>query len=124
MDQEVIEKNAHELVIKAGPKGLLQSELWRGLGMNSREGSRIAVKLEKDGLVKRKKELNGGRWTYRLYPNDDDGCSDKIEWNTLENCPCFCCGNIKVCGKGQTITPLNCNILDEWLIDQVRMSLC
>ena len=118
---EEIEKNAHELVLKAGSKGLLQSELWRGLGMNSREGSRIAVKLERDGLVKRKKELNGGRWTYRLYPNHDGEKPEKLEWNTLENCPCFCCTNIKVCGRGQTITPLNCKILDGWLIEQVKL---
>jgi len=49
-------------------QGVLQSDLWRKLGASSREGSRIALKLENKGLVRRERELRSGRWTYRLFP--------------------------------------------------------
>jgi DNA-binding MarR family transcriptional regulator len=59
--RRVTEKDAYEVIRTAGSKGLLQSDLWRSLNTNSREGSRIATRLERKGLVRRSKELCEGR---------------------------------------------------------------
>ena len=104
----------------AGDKGILQSDLWRELKLNSREGSRIAVKLEKQGLLKRVRELSGGRWTYRLYPNNQNKPIKKFSWINLDNCPCFVCTNVKICGAGHTVNPIQCNELDIWIIQQIE----
>ena len=63
-----LEQKALHFVVNTGYQGVLQSELWRELGASSREGSRVAIKLEEKGLIRREKELEGGRWTYRLFP--------------------------------------------------------
>ena len=121
VDDHVIEKKALEIVQKAGSKGVLQSELWKHLNMNSREGSRVALRLEKQGVVRRDKELKRGRWTYRLYtielkiPNSDD-----LNWDTLNDCPCFVCGSISACGERQLISPNKCDNLSEWIEQEVK----
>jgi len=59
-----LEYKALHFIVNMGSQGVLQSDLWRKLGASSREGSRIALKLENKGLIRREKELFGGRWTY------------------------------------------------------------
>jgi len=44
-----LEQKAFQFVVNTGYEGVLQSELWRKLGASSREGSRIAIKLEDKG---------------------------------------------------------------------------
>jgi hypothetical protein len=41
-----LEQKALKLVFDAGDKGILQSELWKELGVSSREGSKMAKKFE------------------------------------------------------------------------------
>jgi uncharacterized membrane protein len=53
-----LEQKALQCVMKTGIGGVLQSELWHELGASSREGSRISIKLENKGLVRREKELD------------------------------------------------------------------
>ena len=116
--RRVTEKDAYEVIRSAGSSGLLQSDLWRSLNTNSREGSRIATKLEKKGLVRRRKELCEGRWTYRLYVDEKTQISEVL-WCTLNQCPCFTCKQLIQCGQGQSISPTDCNPLDQWLMIQV-----
>ncbi|MFX0134148.1 MAG: helix-turn-helix transcriptional regulator [Candidatus Hodarchaeota archaeon] len=120
MDIKEAEEAAISHVELAGNKGILQSDLWRELKLNSREGSRIAVKLEKQGLVRRVRELSGGRWTYRLYPMDSNKPLKKFSWTNLDDCPCFICINAKICGAGHTVNPIQCDELDIWIIQQVQ----
>ena len=47
-------------------KGILQSELWKKLKLSSRDGSRLALKLERMGMITREKILEKERWTYKL----------------------------------------------------------
>jgi hypothetical protein len=60
-----LEDKALEL-IKASTKGVLQSELWKELDIDSRKCSRVVAKLEADGKVKRTWETVSGTRTYRL----------------------------------------------------------
>ncbi|MEM1589105.1 MAG: transcriptional regulator [Candidatus Bathyarchaeia archaeon] len=105
-----LEQKALQIIISAGNNGLLQSELWKKLGASSREGSRIALKLESKGLIRREKELRNGRWTYRLYPRR---LPSSI--NSIADCPCMMCPDTSRCGPTGSVTPQNCERLTEWL---------
>lgn len=105
-----LEQKALQIIMNAGNDGLLQSELWRKLGASSREGSRIALKLESKGLIRREKELRNGRWTYRLYPK-----RLPASINSIVDCPCVMCPDSAKCGPTGNVTPQGCERLTEWL---------
>ncbi len=105
-----LEQRALQIIMSAGNNGLLQSELWKKLGASSREGSRIALKLESKGLIRREKELRNGRWTYRLYPR-----RLPASINSIVDCPCMMCPDSSKCGPTGNITPQSCEKLTEWL---------
>jgi hypothetical protein len=106
-----LEQKALHFVIGTGFKGVLQSELWRELDASSREGSRVAIKLEEKGLVRREKELQGGRWTYRLFPKRMPASIESIA-----DCPCLLCKDNARCDPTTTISPKDCVKLTEWII--------
>ncbi len=106
-----LEQKALQSVINTGYGGVLQSELWRKLGASSREGSRIAIKLENKGLIRREKELRNGRWTYRLYPKRLPASIDSIA-----DCPCLMCPENPRCDPSSSISPQDCEKLTEWII--------
>lgn len=109
--QNDLEQKALQLIMSSGDKGLLQSDLWRKLGASSREGSRIALKLESKGLIRREKELCDGRWTYRLYPKKMPTSIDSII-----DCPCTFCTDEQKCGPVGVITPQHCEKLTMWIL--------
>jgi hypothetical protein len=106
-----LEQKALHFVVNTGYAGVLQSELWRELGASSREGSRVAIKLEEKGLIRREKELQGGRWTYRLFPKR---LPTSIE--SIADCPCLLCQDNARCDPTTTISPKNCVKLTEWIL--------
>ncbi len=106
-----LEQKALHFVVNTGYQGVLQSELWRELSASSREGSRIAIKLEEKGLIRREKELEGGRWTYRLFPKRMPA---SIE--TIVDCPCLMCQDNARCDPTTTISPKSCEKLTGWII--------
>ena len=65
MNATAVEDRALEL-IKAAPKGVLQSDLWKDLDIDSRKCSRVVAKLEAEGKIKRTWETISGTRTYRL----------------------------------------------------------
>jgi hypothetical protein len=106
-----LEQKALHSVMNTGYEGVLQSELWRELGASSREGSRVALKLEEKGLIRREKELRGGRWTYRLFPKRLPASIESIA-----DCPCLLCQDNARCDPTTTISPKNCVKLTEWIM--------
>jgi len=108
---ESIYQRALKLIIDAGEEGILQSELWRRLGATSREGSRIAIRLERRGLITRKRELHNGRWTYRLFAR-----VKKISIESIMGCPCFACPDNYRCSPGGAIDPVTCEKLTRWVV--------
>ena len=107
-----LEQKALHSVINTGYQGILQSALWRDLGASSREGSRVAIKLEEKGLIRREKELEGGRWTYRLYPKRLPASIESIV-----DCPCLLCQDNARCDPTTAISPKNCSKLTDWLLN-------
>jgi hypothetical protein len=106
-----LEQKALHFVVNTGYIGILQSELWRKLDASSREGSRVAIKLEEKGLVRREKELEGGRWTYRLFPK-----RLPVSIESIADCPCLLCQDNARCDPTTTISPKNCTKLTEWIL--------
>lgn len=109
-----LEQKALQFVMNTGHEGVLQSDLWHKLGGSSREGSRISIKLENKGLIRREKELRDGRWTYRLFPKRLPASIDSIA-----DCPCLMCPDNPRCDPSSTISPQGCERLTTWLV-----SLC
>ena len=110
-----IEQKALQFVVNTGFGGVLQSELWRQLGASSREGSRIAIKLEDKGLIRRERELRSGRWTYRLYPKRLPASIESIA-----DCPCLMCPDNARCDPTTTVSPKTCERLTDWLLSLTR----
>jgi uncharacterized membrane protein len=52
-----LEQKALHFVVGTGYHGVLQSDLWRELGASSREGSRVSIKLEEKGLIRRQMDI-------------------------------------------------------------------
>lgn len=72
-EEEVRETSSHDDPIEEGlkliqsrPEGVLQSELWKELGVDSRKCSRIVKKLEENGLIERVEFKKEGLKTYLL----------------------------------------------------------
>jgi hypothetical protein len=106
-----LEQRALQFIMNTGFEGVLQSDLWHELGASSREGSRIALKLEVKGLIRRDKELREGRWTYRLFPKRLPASIDSIA-----DCPCLMCRDTSRCDPSSAVSPKNCERLTEWVL--------
>ena len=110
-----LEQKAFQFVVNTGYDGVLQSELWRKLGASSREGSRIAIKLEDKGLIRRERELKSGRWTYRLFPKRLPASIESIA-----DCPCLMCPDNPRCDPTTAVSPKNCERLTDWLLSLIK----
>src|SRR5579883_65980 len=69
LDMEKLKTSVLDHVAKRGDDGMFQSDLWKKLKLSSRDGSRLALKLERQHLIKREKILEdvGGPTSSRLH---------------------------------------------------------
>lgn len=107
-----LEEEAIKLLLRYQDKGLLQSELWHKLGVTSREGSRIAIRLEKKGMIKRVKEFAKDRWTRRLVP-----LIRRVTIEPIRGAPCLSCPYNQLCSKGGVKDPTECPLLEKWVLE-------
>jgi len=105
-----LEQKALKLVYDAEGKGVLQSVLWKELGVSSREGSRMAKKFEERDKVVREKVLNEGRWTYKLFSK-----KEPVTLDSVKGCPCLICDEVDKCFRGGTRDPVYCMALTAWV---------
>jgi len=108
----------YKLVVEHGQEGVLQSELWKKLSLTSRDGSRLAIRLEKRGMIKREKVLDGGRWTYRLSP-----LRLPAQIKSIEQAPCITCPDESKCASNGVVTPFACHSLAEWAVRDYLKSM-
>lgn len=113
-----MEHKALQFIMNTGNNGILQSDLWRQLGASSREGSRISLKLENKGLIRRERELFEGRWTYRLYPK-----RKPASIKSIIDCPCLMCPEDPRCGSWSSLSPLDCERLTEWILNLMQIDV-
>jgi Lrp/AsnC family leucine-responsive transcriptional regulator len=98
--------------IKSDESGVLQSDLWKALKIDSRKCSRIVAKLLKEKLITRQLESIDGIRTYRLFYLDK---SNSRRFKSLMPVQIFepCAGCIEEC------EPEHCAKLSEWIFSIV-----
>jgi predicted transcriptional regulator len=98
--------------IKSHEKGILLSDLWKALKIDSRKCSRIVAKLLKENLITRQLESIDGIRTYRLLYLDR---SNSRRFKSLMPVHLFepCAGCIEEC------EPEHCAKLSEWIFSIV-----
>ena len=109
-----LEQRAYELIKKYGDKGILQSELWKRLGLDSKEGSRITLRLLKKGFIQREPVIHAGRKTYKLIPLRK--VEEEIRVDGFIDVPCFACTEHIRCSDGGYLNPATCPKLSLWLM--------
>jgi hypothetical protein len=87
---------------------MTQSGLAKVLEMTSRDISRIVLKLERRGVVKRLQVKEGGRSSYNVKLLKK---TPKIDLNDVVWCSCFTCPDLEKCGRGQPVSPETCDKL-------------
>jgi len=104
-------EDALEIIRRAGEHGILQSDLWRRLRIDSRKGSRRILSLEKKALIHRRRELERGRWTYRIFARQRLMTAD-----SLMGIPCAGCeDDFKGSCPTDDLNPEVCARLGLWV---------
>lgn len=92
--------------IRSARQGVLQSELWKELGVDSRKCSRIVKKLLDAGLIERMEYRGDGSKTYQLIAK-----KQATDYSVIlaggEILPCICCD--------LECTPEECTLLMDWM---------
>ncbi len=118
-EEELVDltSRVYKLVVERGKDGVLQSEIWKELGLTSRDGSRLAIRLEKRGMIKRVKVLDDGRWTYKLTP-----LRLPANISSMESAPCIVCPVESKCSVTTEINPFTCPLLGPWVLKEHKES--
>ena len=114
MDMEKLTNKVCDIVAKYETDGMLQSELWKKLKLTSRDGSRLALKLERLGIISREKILEKGRWTYKLIIK-----KTPVSTESIEEAPCLTCPVEQKCSLEGEISPRNCQLIEDWVITAI-----
>jgi predicted DNA-binding transcriptional regulator len=114
-EEELVDltSRVYKLVVEKGRDGVLQSEIWKELGLTSRDGSRLAIRLERRGLIGRVKVLEEGRWTYKLTP-----LRFPTDMTSIEKAPCIVCQYEPKCSVEGEISPYVCPWIGPWVIQE------
>ena len=116
-EEELVDltSRVYKLVVERGKDGVLQSEIWKELGLTSRDGSRLAIRLERRGLIGRVKVLEEGRWTYKLTP-----LRFPTDMASIEKAPCVVCQYEPKCSIDGEISPYVCPWIGPWATDEMK----
>ena len=115
VDMERLTNKVYDILAERELDGMLQSELWKKLKLNSRDGSRLALKLERMGTITREKLLEKGRWTYKLIIK-----KTPISTQSIENSPCLVCPVEQKCTLDGEISPRNCQFIEDWVLAEMK----
>ena len=116
IDMDKITNKVCEIVAVYEDDGMLQSDLWKKLKLSSRDGSRLALRLERRGLISREKILQKGRWTYKLIIEQTP-----ISLESLQNSPCLVCPVEQKCDIENVYpepSPRYCQLIEDWVITE------
>ena len=101
------------MIQRYGGNGILQCDLWRRLGIDSRKGSKEVLKLQRRGFIERRRERSRGGWTFRIFPRRRTGTID-----TIADIPCASCDDDYKGGcPTHALNPATCSRLTNWVID-------
>lgn len=114
LDMEKLTTRVCNIVAERGDEGMFQSDLWKKLKLTSRDGSRLALKLERRNIVKREKILENGRWTYKLKIS-----KMPVSTQTIEAAPCLICPVEQKCSIDGEVSPKTCPLIEQWVITEL-----
>ena len=114
-DMDKLINHVCEIVATYGNNGIHQSDLWKKLKLTSRDGSRLALKLERMGLITREKILLKGRWTYKLII-----VKSPIGTDSLGGAPCLVCPVESKCSLDGEISPKTCQFIEDWVLIELK----
>ena len=116
-DMDRITNQVCEIVAGYEDNGMLQSDLWKKLKLSNRDGSRLALRLERRGLISRQKILDSkDRWTYKLIIEQTP-----ISLESLQNSPCLTCPVEQKCDTENVYpepSPLYCQLIEDWVVTE------
>jgi len=104
-----------EIIAGYETNGTLQSELWKKLKLSSRDGSRLALKLERMGMITREKILEKERWTYKLIIK-----KIPISTKSIEGSPCLTCPVESKCSLDGEVSPKTCQWIEDWVLVELK----
>ena len=110
VNMERLTNKVCDLLASRESDGVIQNDLWKKLKLTNRDGSRLALKLERAGLVSREKMLVKGRWTYKLILK-----KTPISTQSIENSPCLVCPVEQKCTLEGEISPRTCQLIESWV---------
>ena len=113
MDMEKLTTRVCNIVAEHSDNGILQSELWKKLKLSSRDGSRLAIKLERRNIIKREKILENGRWTYKLKI-----AKMPVSTQSIEAAPCLICPVEQKCSVDGEVSPRTCPLIEQWVLTE------
>ena len=115
VDMERLTNKICDVLAERESNGMFQSELWKKLKLTGRDGSRLALKLERMGTIYREKILDKGRWTYKLILK-----KTPISTMSIENAPCLVCPVEQQCSLEGEISPRNCQFIEDWVLTELK----
>ena len=96
-------------------EGVLQNVLWKRLKLSNRDGSRLALRLERRRIISREKILEKGRWTYKLILK-----KTPVSTESIENAPCLICPVERKCTSEGEISPKTCQLIEDWVLAELK----
>ena len=115
VDMERLTNKICDILAERESSGMFQSELWKKLKLTSRDGSRLALKLERMGTITREKLLEKDRWTYKLILK-----KTPISTQSIVNAPCLVCPVEQKCSLEGEFSPRNCQFIEDWVIAEFK----
>ena len=104
-----------EIIAGYESDGILQSQLWKKFKLSSRDGSRLALKLERMGMITREKILEKERWTYKLIIK-----KTPVSTKSIEGSPCLTCPVESKCSLDGEISPKTCQWIEDWVMIELK----
>lgn len=115
MDMDRLTGRVCDILVTHESAGMLQGLLWKRLKISARDGSRLALKLERNGTILREKVLEKDRWTYRLILK-----KTPISTVSIEKAPCLVCPVEQKCTLDGEISPKTCQFIEDWVISELK----
>ncbi|MGB9728521.1 MAG: helix-turn-helix transcriptional regulator [Thermoprotei archaeon] len=110
--EELVEK-AMELIKSSENGTMVQSELWKRLGIDSKRGSRLVQRLLLENRIARTSIVIKGHKTFVLTPVKRE--VRIVPFDILASVPCFTCPELSRCGQGYFVNPFDCLLIGGWL---------
>lgn len=104
-----------EIIAGYESDGIFQSQLWKKFKLSSRDGSRLALKLERMGMITREKILEKERWTYKLIIK-----KTPISTKSIEGSPCLTCKVESKCSVDGEVSPKTCQWIEDWVMIELK----